>query len=195
MYNSRKLSLSTYVRSTGCFGHGDCTNFIRMYVYHGLQMVITKPPAVSHSVLLIGLVLHTPPLKRHTNTERMHRWIQGSRYVLLCRHTYAYTQTRYRTRIITLCTCSKNGSTKERSESTMSAVNIVSCCLLHSEVAYNVKICYFHTLHVADSLNSHKDMVIDIVVTAAVHPSQGKCLSNCDTTTDHYISINQSIHN
>ena len=64
-------------------------------------------------------------------------------------------------------------------------INVVSSCLLHSEVAYNVKNCYFHPLHVADSLNSHKDMVIDIADTAAVHPSQGKCLSNCDPSTDH----------
>ena len=89
-YNSRKLSLSTHVRITGCFGHGVCANFIRTYVYHGLQMVITKPPAASHSVLLIGLVLHTPPLKSHTNTERMHRRIQGSRYVALCRHMHTH---------------------------------------------------------------------------------------------------------
>ena len=91
-YNSRKLSLSTHVHSTECFGHGVCANFIRTYVYHGLQMVITKPPAASHSVLLIGLVLHTPPLKSHTNIERMHRRSQGSRYVVLCRHRVHETE-------------------------------------------------------------------------------------------------------
>ena len=74
----------------------------------------------------------------------------------------------------------------------MSAANTGST-LLNSEVTYNVKICYFHTIHVADSLNLHKDTVIDIADTAAVHPSQGKCLCNCDPSTDHILSINQSI--
>ena len=69
-------------------------------------------------------------------------------------------------------------------------VNIVSCCLLHSEVEYILKICYFHTLHVEDSLNSHRDMVIDMVDTycSSTH-SQGKCLPNCDPSTDHIIRI------
>ena len=72
----------------------------------------------------------------------------------------------------------------------MSAVNIVSCCLLHSEVAYNVKICYFHTLHVADSLNSHKDMVIDIVDTAAVHKvKESACLIEIPVQIILYQSI------
>ena len=48
-----------------------------------------------------------------------------------------------------------------------------------------MKNCYFHPLYVADSLNSHEDIVIDIADTAAVHPRQGKCLSNSDPSTDH----------
>ena len=58
-----------------------------------------------------------------------------------------------------------------------------------------MKTCYFHTLHVEDSLNSHEDMVIDIVDTAAVHKGKGSaCLIVIPVQIIIYESINDRVH-